>query len=112
MPDARCRGDAADHGRRHVELSLSAGHAFGDCVVRYEEVRLLRQPLEITVVAVGVTREHDDPAAYADTRSVLSHPRRLRLCGVSTSKKPFVEDGERHKVESVRDREPGDAERS
>src|SRR5690348_8239538 len=50
-----------------MELSRSAGLTFGNRVVRYEQIRPLRQPLEITVVTVGVTGEYDDPAAYADT---------------------------------------------
>src|SRR4029077_9138021 len=45
----------------------SAGLTFGNCVVRHEEICPDRQPLEITVVTVGVTGEYDDPAAYADT---------------------------------------------
>jgi hypothetical protein len=49
-----------------MELSRSAGLTFGNRVVRYEQIRPLRQPLEITVVTVGVTGEYDDRAAYAD----------------------------------------------
>src|SRR5579863_1578269 len=66
-------GDAADDGRRHVELPRGAGLAFGNGVVRYEQICSLRQALEITVVSVRITREDDDSVAEAHTPGNCRH---------------------------------------
>ena len=76
-----------------MELSRSSGLTLGDRVVRYEEICPFRQPLEVTVITVGVTGKHDGPAAYADTPGdggYVSNSRYLHTILVDTLMLPRV----------------------
>ena len=60
--------DLADHGRRHVQVAFDAGDAFGNRVVRDEEVGIRGELCQSWIVAVRVHCR----AAFAETQGSAS----------------------------------------
>ena len=59
-------GDPTDHRRGHVKLACRAGFALRDRVVRDKDVGILRDALQVAIIAIGVAGKDDALAAKRD----------------------------------------------